>query len=164
MEWIERLNQCITYIEEHLTEKIDYRMLEGIMNSPIYHFQRMFFYMVGISLTEYIRRRKMSLAVVELQRGAKVMDVALKYGYESPTAFNRAFQGVHGFPPSHVKKGNVDLKAYPVIRFSLSIHGEKELRFRIEEKESFTLVGKSYPLSRELEENFKNIPQEWMRH
>ena len=161
MEWIERLNHCMNYIEEHLAEKIDYETLEEIMDSPVYHFQRMFFYITGISLTEYIRRRRMSLAAVELQKGIKVMDAALKYGYESPTAFNRAFQGVHGFPPSHVKKGNVELKSYPAIRFSLSVHGMEELKFRVEKKASFTLVGKSCLLSRELEENFKNIPQEW---
>lgn len=161
MEWAERLNQCIDYIEGHLTEKIDHEMLAEMMNCPAYYFQRMFFYMTGISLVGYIRRRRMSLAAVELQEGAKVIDVALKYGYESPTAFNRAFQAVHGFPPSFAKKGKAELKSYSAIRFSLSIRGAQELKFRVEEKEAFTIVGRSCPLSRELEENFRNIPQKW---
>lgn len=94
MEWIERLNSAINYIEEHLTDEIDYERLGEIACCSAYHFQRMFTYMAGMPLSEYIRRRKMSLAAVDLQStDVKVLDVALKYGYSSPTAFNRAFQG-----------------------------------------------------------------------
>lgn len=162
MEWMERFNNCMEYIEEHLTEKLDYEKLAEIMNCPLYHFQRMFFYMTNISLSEYIRRRRMSLAAVELQTTqAKILDIALKYGYDSPTAFNRAFQSIHGMAPSLAKKENALLKSYPALRFSLSIHGMEELNFRIESKSAFRILGKSCPLSRELEENFMTIPQEW---
>lgn len=100
MEWIERLNQSMNYIEEHLTDEIDYNQLARIACCSTYHYQRMFTYMAGITLAEYIRRRKMSLAAVDLQGGeAKIIDIAQKYGYRSPTAFNRAFQSFHGIAP-----------------------------------------------------------------
>lgn len=105
MDWIERLNRIVDYIEEHITEKIDYEALAKIANCPVYHFQKMFFYMTNITLHEYIRRRRMSLAAVDLKNEEiKVIDAALKYGYESPTAFNRAFRSIHGIAPSQAKK------------------------------------------------------------
>ena len=104
MEWIERLNDAISYIEEHLTDEIDMEQLGRVACCSSYHFQRMFTYMAGIPLSEYIRRRKMSLAAVDLQgRDSKIIDVAGKYGDSSPTAFNRAFQSVHGMAPSALK-------------------------------------------------------------
>lgn len=106
MDWIERLNEAIRYMEEHLTEETDYGELARIAGCSAYHFQRMFAYMAGVPLSEYIRRRKMSLAAVDLQSGEeKIVDIALKYGYSSPTAFNRAFQSVHGIAPSLVRNG-----------------------------------------------------------
>lgn len=95
MEWLRNFNEAINYIEEHLTDEIDLNKLGKIAGCSGFHFQRMFSYMADIPLSEYIRRRKMSLAAVTLQNGEKVLDVALKYGYDSPTAFNRAFQSVH---------------------------------------------------------------------
>ena len=96
MEWVERLNQSMNYIEEHLTGEIDYEQLGRIACCSTYHYQRMFTYMAGITLAEYIRRRKMSLAAVDLQGGdERIIDIAEKYGYRSPTAFNRAFQSFH---------------------------------------------------------------------
>ena len=81
MEWIERLNSAVEYMEDHLLEKIDYEKVAEIANCPAYHFQRMFFYMTNISVSEYIRRRRMSLAAVDLQdAGAKVIDIALENG------------------------------------------------------------------------------------
>ena len=81
MEWIERLNQAVSYIEEHLAEEIRYEELGRTACCSAYHFQRMFGYMAGIPLSEYIRRRRMSLAAVDLMNGEKIIDVALKYGY-----------------------------------------------------------------------------------
>lgn len=109
MDWIERLNKSIHYIEDHLTDEIDIGQLARIAYCSTYHYQRMFTYMAGITLSEYIRRRKMSLAAVDLQSGKeRVIDIAEKYGYQSPTAFNRAFQSFHGIAPSSVK-----MKAHP---------------------------------------------------
>lgn len=162
MEWIERLNCAVEYMEDHLLEKMDYEKVAEIANCPAYYFQRMFFYMTNISVSEYVRRRKMSLAAVDLQEaGARVIDVALKYGYDSPTAFNRAFQNIHGIAPSVAKKESITLKSYPVIKFSVSVQGMEEMNFRIETKEAFRIVGKSCPLSKVLEENFAGIPHEW---
>lgn len=162
MEWIERLNCAIEYIEEHLQEKIDYEKLAEIANCPVYHFQRMFFYMTNISVSEYVRRRRMSLAAVDLQdKQSKIIDIALKYGYDSPTAFNRAFQSIHGIAPSLAKKEKTILKSYPAIKFSISVQGMEEMNFKIENKKALRIVGKSCPLSRVLEENFATIPHEW---
>ena len=135
MEWIERLNKTIEYIEEHLTEPIDYQQLSIIAGCPSYHFQKTFLYLTNISLSQYIRKRRMSLAAVDLQAGnEKIIDIALKYGYTSPTAFNRAFKAVHGIAPSLALKENVQLKSYPALKFSFSIQGLEELNFRIEKK------------------------------
>lgn len=161
MEWIKQLNDTINYIEEHLTDEIDYGKLAQIACCSTFHYQRMFTYMAGIPLSEYIRRRKMSLAAVDLQSGEKVLDIALKYGYSSPTSFNRAFQGVHGVTPSAAKEAGVSLKAYSPISFKITIKGVEEMNYRIEVKEAIRIVGISRPLSKEIEQNFKEVPQMW---
>ena len=120
MEWVERLNQSMNYIEEHLAGEIDYKQLARIACCSTYHYQRMFTYMAGITLAEYIRRRKMSLAAVDLQGGnKKIVDIAEKYGYRSPTAFNRAFQAFHGIAPSTVKGGGVSVKSFSPLYLEL---------------------------------------------
>lgn len=162
MEWIERLNQAIDYIEEHLTEEIDMAKLGEIACCSSYHFQRMFSYMAGVPLSEYIRRRKMSLAAVDLQgEGRKIVDVAGKYGYQSPTAFNRAFQSVHGIAPSAVKNEGVSVKSFPRIRFQITVKGAEEMNYRIETREEFRIVGVSVPLHKDIEKNFMVIPSKW---
>lgn len=162
MEWIERLNHAIDYIEEHLTEEIEYEQLGRIACCSAYHFQRMFTYMAGVPLSEYIRRRKMSLAAVDLQGGdAKIIDVAAKYGYSSPTAFNRAFQSVHGIAPSAVKSEGVSVKSFPPLVFKITVKGVEEMNYRIETKDAFRIIGVSQPLHRELEKNFAVVPTMW---
>lgn len=162
MEWIERLDKTISYIEEHLTKEINYDELAHIACCSTYHFQRMFAYLAGIPLSEYIRRRRMSLAAVDLQSGnEKIIDIGMKYGYASPTAFNRAFQSVHGIAPSIAKKGGTTIKSYPPISFKLTVKGVEELSYRIETKDSFRIVGASFPLDKEIENNFIAVPQMW---
>lgn len=159
MEWIDRLNKVINYIEEHITEEIDYKELSRIACCSTYHFQRMFTYIAGVSLSEYIRRRRMSLAAVDLQSGdEKIIDISLKYGYSSPTAFNRAFQSIHGIAPSAIKNEGVSIKSFPPITFKFTVKGVEELNYRIETKEAFRIVGKSYPLNKEIEQNFLEVP------
>ena len=110
MEWIERLNSAINYIEENLLEEIDYDQIAKIACCSTYHFQRMFSYMASVSLSEYIRHRRMTRAAVDLQNSdEKVINIGLKYGYDSPTAFNRAFQSVHIL--------NIDNQFKPTIDF-----------------------------------------------
>ena len=162
MEWIERLNDAVGYIEEHLTEEIDYERLGKIACCSSYHFQRMFTYMAGVPLSEYIRRRRMSLAAVDLQStGIKIIDVAGKYGYNSPTAFNRAFHSVHGIAPSAVKNEGVSVKSFPPVSFKIIVKGVEEMNYRIETKAAFRIVGVSVPLEKDIEKNFAVIPRKW---
>lgn len=162
MDWVKRLNAAINYIEEHLTDEPDYEQLGGIACCSAYHFQRMFGYMAGISLSEYIRRRRMSRAVADLQSGdLKIIDTAAKYGYESPTAFNRAFQSVHGFAPSQAREVGRILSSFPPISFQITIRGAVQMDYRIEKKEAFRIVGLSAPLEQEIEKNFETVPALW---
>ncbi len=162
MEWIERLNQAINYMEKHLTDQVDYEELGRIAGCSSYHFQRMFSYMAGMPLSEYIRKRKMSLAAVDLQGGnIKIIDAAEKYGYSSPTAFNRAFQSIHGIAPSAIKTEGVSVKSFPPITFKLTVKGVEEMEYRIETKDAFRIVGVSVPLEKEIEKNFAAIPSKW---
>lgn len=162
MEWIDRLNEAMDYIEAHLTDKMDYDRLSQIACCSSYHFQRMFTYMAGLPLSEYIRRRKMSLAAVDLQSGEeKIIDVAAKYGYNSPTAFNRAFRSVHGIAPSAVKQEGVSVKSYPPLVFQITVKGAEVMNYRIETKEAFRIVGISAPLEKEIEKNFMVVPHMW---
>ena len=104
----------------------------------------------------------MSLAAADLQSGEeKIIDVAAKYGYESPTAFNRAFQSVHGFAPSQAKAAGQTIKSFPPIGFQISIKGAVQMEYRIEKKEAFRIVGISAPLDKEIEKNFEAVPQLW---
>ncbi len=163
MDWCAQLNQAINYIEENLTNEIDYDALAKIACCSTYHFQRMFAYMADVSLSEYIRRRRMSKAAVDLQNGEnKIVDVALKYGYDSPTAFNRAFQSVHQIAPSRVRQGGC-VKAFPKISFQISIKGAEEMDYRIEKKDAFRILGISAPLEQEVEKNFAAVPQMWQK-
>lgn len=161
MDWITRLNQALAYIEEHLDGKIELEQAAKLAYCSTYHFQRMFTYLAGIPLSEYIRRRRMTRAALDLQNGAKVLDVALKYGYESPTAFNRAFRGIHGVSPSNAKEPGVPLRSFPPISFVITIKGEVELNYRMEQKDAFRIVGMSAPLEKEIEKNFQTVPELW---
>lgn len=162
MEWIDRLNSAIRYMEEHLTDEINYEQLGQIACCSSWHFQRMFSYMAGIPLSEYIRRRKMSLAAVDLQSSDdRVIDVAERYGYHSPTAFNRAFQSIHGIAPSAVRQKGVSVRTFPPITFKITVKGAEEMNYRIETKEAFRIVGVSVPLEKEIEKNFAVIPSKW---
>lgn len=164
MEWIEQLNEAISYIEEHLSEEIEYKQIAKAACCSSYHFQRMFTYMAGIPLSEYIRRRRMSSAATDLQRSdEKIVDIALKYGYTSPTAFNRAFQSIHGIAPSAAKKDGIPMKSYPPISFKITIKGVEEMNYRIEEKGPFRIVGITHPLHKEVEMNFSIVPQMWQK-
>ncbi len=161
MEWVDSLNATITYIEGHLADEIDYGELAKIACCSVYHYQRMFTYMAGVPLSEYIRRRRMSRAAVDLQAGEKVVDVGLRYGYQSPTAFNRAFQAVHGVAPSAVRDEGTPVKSYSPLRFTIMIKGAEEMEYRIERREAFRIVGISQPIEKDIEKNFSTVPQMW---
>ncbi|WHZ05532.1 AraC family transcriptional regulator [Neobacillus sp. YX16] len=142
MDSLKRLNEAIAYIEENLTSDIDFKEVAMIAICSEYHFQRMFSYLAGVSLSEYIRRRRLSLAAFELINShVKIIDLAIKYGYSSPDSFTRAFQGLHGITPSEARNNGQLLKAIPRMTFQLSISGGIEMNYRIVEKEAFNLVG-----------------------
>ncbi len=161
MDWITGLNKTMDYIEAHLSGEIDYEQLARLACCSSYHYQRMFAYMAGVSLGEYIRRRRMSVAAADLQGGEKVLEVALKYGYQSPTAFNRAFQSVHGLPPSALRETGASVKAFPPLHFTITIKGVEQMEYRIEKREPFRVVGVSTAIDKDMEKNFDKIPLFW---
>lgn len=142
MDSLKRLNEALGYIEENLTSDIDFKEMAKLAYCSEYHFQRMFSYLAGVSLSEYIRRRRLSLAALELINShVRILDIAIKYGYSSPDSFTRAFQSLHGITPSEARNSGQSLKAYPRMTFQLSIQGGNEMNYRILEKEGFNLVG-----------------------
>ena len=161
MDWLEKLNEALKYIEANLNKEIEYEKAAKIACCTVYHFQRMFSYIAGVPLSEYIRNRRLTKAAFDLQNGNKVIDVALRYGYESPTAFNRAFQKVHHVSPSVAQKEGTFLKAYPPISFKITIKGVEEMKYSIVKKEEIRIVGVKASLKKNMEENFKIVPILW---
>lgn len=142
MDSLKRMNEALGYIEDNLTNDIDLKEVGRIALCSEYHFQRMFSFLAGVTLSEYIRRRRLTLAAFEISRSnVRVIDVAVKYGYSSADSFTRAFQGLHGITPSEARNNGQSLKAYPRMTFQLSIKGGNEMNYRIEEKEAFSIVG-----------------------
>ncbi|MFD9625488.1 AraC family transcriptional regulator [Peribacillus muralis] len=142
MDLLKNMNGAIKFIEENLTNEIDFKEVARLAYCSEYHFKRMFSFLAGISLSEYIRRRRLTLAAFELKDNSiKVIDIAIKYGYSSPDSFARAFQQLHGITPSEARSNGHSLKAYPPMSFQLSIKGGNEMNYRIEEKEAFHIIG-----------------------
>lgn len=142
MNLLENMNDALSYIEDNLTHEIDYKEVARRALCSEYHFKRMYSFLAGISLSEYIRRRRLTLAAFELQRSnLRIIDIALNYGYGSPDAFTKAFQLFHGVTPSEARVTGQLLKAFPRMTFQLSIKGGSEMNYRIEKKEPFRIVG-----------------------
>ena len=142
MDWLKGMNDVTRYIEENLTQPIKYESLSRIVGCSVYEFSRIFSFMAGMSISEYIRRRRLSQSVFDIQnRSDKIIDIALKYCYESPTTFTRAFKELHGETPLSARKTGVSLKTYPPISFVLTIKGVNEMDFRIEKMDSFQIMG-----------------------
>ncbi|MCR6097165.1 AraC family transcriptional regulator [Salipaludibacillus agaradhaerens] len=142
MDMLKGMNEALNYIEENLANKIDLNEVANRAFCSEYHFKRLFSLLSGITISEYIRRRRLTLSALELKDAqTKVIDVALKYGYQSPDAFSRAFQNFHGVTPSLSRSSDQNLKAYPRMAFQLTIQGGTEMNYRIVEKEAFKIVG-----------------------
>ena len=140
MNPLEQLNAALSYVEENLTDTIDLAHLAQRANCSEHHFSRTFSFLAGIGVAEYIRRRRLTLAAVDLQDPqARVLDVAVKYGYQSADAFARAFQTLHGVPPSRAREAT--LKAYPRLSFQITTQGASEMNYRIVTKPAFQIVG-----------------------
>lgn len=159
MDLLERMNNAIGYIEENLTDEISFDKAAKIVCCSTYHFQRMFSFIMGVSLSEYIRRRRLTLAAFEVQTSdSKIIDIAVKYGYDSSDAFSRAFKNMHGVTPASVRSMNVSLKAYPKMTFSISIKGDSEMNYRIEKRAAFEVFGIYAELSSNMEQAFAEVP------
>ncbi|MDD4688913.1 MAG: AraC family transcriptional regulator [Eubacteriales bacterium] len=142
MDYLSNMNNAMAYIEEHLTEDIDYSKVSKIAYCSEYHFKRMFSFLAGVSLSEYIRRRRLTLAALDLRdKDLRIIDVAVKYVYNSADSFSRAFHSMHGILPSEARSSNIQLKAYPRMTFQLLIKGGCEMNYRIVEKGPFKVVG-----------------------
>ena len=162
MEWLNRMLKALDYMEEHMAEPFDTAEIAKIAYSSEFHFQRMFHMLTGFSVAEYVRKRKLTLAAQELAATqAKVLDVALKYGYDTPESFSKAFRKVHGINPSAARARGAMLKAYPRISFHLSLKGDKDMNYKIVEKEAFKVIGKGIRVSTREGENLKKIPAFW---
>ncbi|MCK6255480.1 AraC family transcriptional regulator [Fictibacillus sp. KIGAM418] len=142
MDSLKSMNDALMYIEEKLDDELDYREAARRACCSEYHFKRMFSFLAGIPLSEYVRRRRLTLAAFELMDGnLKVIDAAVKYGYHSADGFTKAFQQLHGVTPTEARKNGHSLKAFPRMSFQLSIKGGNEMNFRIVEKDAFHIVG-----------------------
>ncbi|WP_265458978.1 AraC family transcriptional regulator [Enterococcus sp. HY326] len=160
MDWMRQLNQALDYIEENLTGEISQEKIAEIVHCSSYNFQRLFSYMANQSLSEYIRGHRLTLAAFEILRNEeRLLDVAVKYGYGSQDAFSRAFKAFHGVLPSQVRKQPVQLKSCPKLSFQLTIKGEKQMRYQIEEWPAFKVAGYSYPVTTETV--FAEVPKIW---
>ena len=132
MDWVLGLQDAIDYIEQHLLEDIDYQEIAARSFSSSYHFQRVFSILCGFTVGEYIRNRRLSLAGAELAAGnSKVIDVALKYGYENPDSFARAFQKFHGILPSQARGNGQMLKSFSSLVLKFSLEGGYTMDYKI---------------------------------
>lgn len=142
MNPLKTMNDALDYIEANLTQEVDLRQVAKIACCSEYHFRRMFSSLAGIPLSEYIRRRRLTLAAQELATGgSRVIDVAVKYQYDSPDAFARAFSVQHGIAPSQVRHGGHTLNAFSRVTFQLMIRGGNSMNYRLVEKEAFRIAG-----------------------
>jgi AraC family transcriptional regulator len=149
------LNQVMDYIEAHLTDDLSLEVISEYAGVSDYHFRKIFFYLTGFTLSEYIKSRRLSEANKDLLNGEKVTQVAFKYGYQSVDGFTRAFKKWSGFLPSEVTKKGLS-KSFPRLWFAISVKGGIAVEFRIEEKPAFNLVG----VSRRVPMQFEGINRE----
>ena len=164
MDWITGIQNAINYIEEHLIEEIDYEIVAKEAACSSFYFQRIFSILCGMTLGDYIRNRRLTLAGNELSAADdKVIDIALKYGYESPESFTRAFSRFHGVTPSEAKKDGSKLKSFSRLSVKITLSGGNIMDYKIIEKDAFDIIEKveSHPV--EDSENAKSIPAFWTR-
>ena len=162
MNMLENMNSVVAYIEAHLCDDIDPLVIERLAGCSAGIFSRFFAYAAGIPLSEYIRRRRLTLAAHELmQSDARIIDIALKYGYDSPVSFARAFSTVHGVTPSQARSQGTTLVSFPPVRFFFTIKGECAMNYRIETKEPMKLFGVRRHFTTENGSNFIEIPKFW---
>ncbi|MEO3781993.1 AraC family transcriptional regulator [Actinocorallia sp. B10E7] len=165
---LERLNQAMEYIERHLDREIEMVELTRIALTSEYHFRRLFSALAGMPLSEYVRRRRLTLAGAEVLAGERtLLEIAVRYGYGSGEAFARAFRAVHGVGPGAARRNGAVLNSQPRMSFRLIVEGSSSMRYRVVDKEEFRLVGRKarVPLVHEgmnpaIVEFLRGIPEE----
>lgn len=162
MEGLQRMAASIDYIEKNLEAELHIEHVAAVACMSKFHFQRMFHMLTGVNVAEYIRKRRLTMAAQELIHSKRrVIDVAFKYGYETPESFSKAFRKIHGISPSAVRDQNKQLKAFPRLSFQIQLKGDEEMDYRIVEKEDFTIVGKGIRTTTINGENLRRIPAFW---
>lgn len=162
MDVLKELNEVSLYIEKHINDDIDISELAKITLQSSDSFSRLFSYMVGMTINEYIRRRKLSLAVDDLQNSdMKIIDIAMKYGWNSSDAFAKAFVNQHGTTPTNARNKIGSVKIYPPVSFELSIRGAKEMDFKIVDIEGFEVYGLSKQFGCQAGDRFKQENIMW---
>lgn len=142
MDWITGIQRALDYTEAHLTEEIDYKEVAKQACSSSFHFQRMFGMLLGLTLGDYIRMRRLTLAACDLQQtGGKVIDIAMKYGYDTPESFSRAFARFHHISPTEARQGG-SVKSFSRLSVKLILTGGNTMDYRIEKKDAFKVVCK----------------------
>ncbi len=160
MDWVKQLNESINYIEENLAGEISYETISKIAGCSVYNFQRMFSYIADKPLSEYIRSRRLTMAAFDLLNSTeRIIDIALKYGYESQDAFTRAFKSFHSVLPSSVRNETVQLKSCPRLSFQITIKGENHMNYQIEQCPAFKVMGISHKVKTSTA--FEVIPEIW---
>ena len=163
MGWIEGIQSAIEYIEDNITEELTVHEIAEKACVSAFHFQRIFNVLCGFTLGEYIRNRRLSIAAEELSKSdAKVIDVAMKYGYDSPDSFTRAFTKFHGISPSAAKLKGAKLRSFARVKIKLTLEGGTMLECKIVEKAQFTVMGKAR--SFDVETAYTEIPKFWDEH
>ncbi|MDD5993486.1 MAG: AraC family transcriptional regulator [Clostridiales bacterium] len=163
MEWMSIIGNSIQYMEDHITENITVEDIAKGVGISSFYFQKGFAMICGYSVSEYIRNRRMALAGNDLLvTDEKIIDIALKYGYDSPDSFTKAFTRFHGVTPTSVRKDEVLLKSFAPLKIKISLEGGYLMDYKIVKKEAFTVVAnaKTFPY-----EGAKEIiPQFWQEH
>ncbi|MEU9965739.1 MULTISPECIES: AraC family transcriptional regulator [Streptomyces] len=168
---LERLNEALDHIESRLDQRIEVADLARIAVTSEYHFRRLFSALAGISLSEYIRRRRLTVAGAEVLAGERtLLEIAVRYGYGSGEAFARAFRAMHGVGPGEARRAGAAVNSQPRMSFRLVVEGSSSMRYRVVEKERFHVVGKKVrvPLVHEgvnprIAEFIRSIDEETMR-
>lgn len=158
--WIEGFQESIDFMEQNLTEELDIEDIAAKAALSSFYYQRIFGALCGMTVGEYIRARRMTLAAQELNgKDVKVIDVAAKYGYESPDSFAKAFQKFHGITPSQAKKPGASLRSFAPLHIKITMEGGTMLDYRIVEKAPFTIVGVKRPFNSDT--SYQEIPKFW---
>ena len=163
MEWMKAISEAVDYIESHISDEITADDVANSVCISTFYFQKGFSMLCGYTIMEYIRNRRLALAGVALADSeAKVIDVAMQYGYDSPDSFTKAFTRFHGITPSQVGKDKTMIKSFAPLKLTISLKGGYLMDYRITKKDSFTVLGSAKEFS--YEQAKQEIPAFWQEH